>query len=60
MMSDKKTVVYIVISEGVQRLEISGTLDLLGKFMSSMKESTICNPAPQLDDVSNFAIDGVR
>lgn len=43
-------VIYIVVTEGKQRLEISGTLDLFERFMSSMKEATICNPIPQVDE----------
>lgn len=41
--------VYIALTDGKQRLEISGTLDLLKKFMGSVNVpsgTTIYNPAP--------------
>lgn len=41
--------VYISLTDGKQRLEISGTLDLLKKFMGSVNvpgTATIYNPAP--------------
>lgn len=44
--------VFIAVTDGEQRLEISGTLDLLKKFMGSVNvpgTATIYNPAPDLD-----------
>lgn len=43
-------VVYISLTEGNHRLEISGTLDLLKKFMGSVNAHltpTVYNPAPE-------------
>lgn len=42
-------IVFIAVTDGKQRLEISGTLDLLKKFMGSVTAPgvpTIYNPAP--------------
>lgn len=39
--------VYIALTDGTQRLEISGTLDLFKKFMNSVPGApTIFNPVP--------------
>ncbi|HMS00280.1 MAG TPA: hypothetical protein PKE62_13585 [Anaerolineales bacterium] len=45
--------VFIAVTDGEQRLEISGTLDLLKKFMGSVNVpsgATIYNPALDLSD----------
>lgn len=41
--------IFIAVTDGNQRLEISGTLDLLKKFMGSVNAPgapTVYNPAP--------------
>jgi len=43
--------VYIALTDGKQRLEISGTLDLFKKFMNSVPGApTVYNPVPDLGE----------
>jgi hypothetical protein len=41
--------VYIALTDGKQRLEITGTLDLFKKFMNSIPGApTVYNPVPDI------------
>lgn len=49
MISNNIPHVFISVTDGKQRLEISGTLDLLKKFMGSVNApgaATVYNPMP--------------
>jgi hypothetical protein len=39
-------ILYIAITEGPSRLEISGTLDLFHKFLNTIHRPEVFNPRP--------------
>jgi hypothetical protein len=43
----KEPLLYLAITEGPSRLEISGTLDLFHKFLNTVYGPEVFNPRPE-------------